>query len=231
MTVYHLVGPTWSRAFRCIWMMEELGIQYTLHESMPSSAAVKKHNPSGKVPVLLEYEDQQSSLLEDSRPSFVLAESAAINTYLGESFGSNIIPGSAREKALYDQTILFILSEIDGQALWTYRKHAELGKYFGHLPEIEEPCKAHFEKMNKLMSDQLEDSGGPYLLGKDFTAADILYVHCLGWAKSYDWHHSYSERLLDYVTLCLQRPGYQKAKAIRDDTTKRTSVQDINAKI
>ena len=81
--------------------MEELGIPYALHKLMPSSAAVKKHNPSGKVPVLLEYEKQQFSSLGDSGPSFVLADSAAINIYLGESFGSTLIPRSVGEKALY----------------------------------------------------------------------------------------------------------------------------------
>jgi glutathione S-transferase len=215
--VYHIIGPAWTRTFRCIWMMEELGTPYGLHEEMPQSRGVKKHNPSGKVPILLEYERQGFISLEDSKPSFVLAESVAINNYLGDTFQSTLVPKSGRERAIYDQTILFLLSEIDGQALWMYRKHVHLAKFFGHVPEIEKPCKEHFERMNKLVSDQLINSEGVYLLGKQFTAADILYVHCLSWAKTYGWHKSYSEHLLAYLDRCKQRPAYLKTVAIREN--------------
>ena len=200
-------------------MLEELGVTYKLHESMPSTSNVTSFNPSGKVPVLLEFDDKapsENDSLKDLMPSFVLAESAAINTYLGESLSSSLVPNGPREKALYDQTIHFIMSEIDGQALWMYRKHVHLGKIFGFIPEIKESSKKHFHRMNRLMVEQLKTSKGDFLLGREFTAADILYVNCLNWAKSYEWDEYYTDDLEDYISRCQERPAYQRAKEIRN---------------
>ncbi|KAL7578764.1 hypothetical protein ACA910_015994 [Epithemia clementina (nom. ined.)] len=234
---YHLIGPAWSRAFRCIWMLEELGVPYELHETMPQARGVRKFNQAGKVPVLIETFSSNKNLKEissdDADSTFALSESVAINTYLGDKFylhsnGGNddntdawLVPKpGTRERALYDQTVLFILSELDSQALWTYRKHTAMGRFFGHVPEIEKPCHDHFEKMNMLMAHQLKSHGSTesancYLLGSQFTAADILYVHCLDWAKSYGWNKNYSEHLLAYLDRCHQRPAYIRAKDIR----------------
>jgi glutathione S-transferase len=64
---------------------------------------------------------------------------------------------------------------------------------------------------------QLKD-GGPYLLGKDFTGADIIYVHCLDWSKSIGWNDKWKEEpsVLEYLDLCKSRPAYVKVKGMRD---------------
>ena len=81
----------------------------------------------------------------------------------------------------------------------------------------------------------------PYLLGEHFTAADILYVHCLDWAESIGWYegikmdkenNSMQEvdddhddgltndearrttgtiKLAEYLEKCRQRSGYKRA--------------------
>mmetsp|Transcript_6997 Transcript_6997/g.14338 ORF Transcript_6997/g.14338 Transcript_6997/m.14338 type:complete len:227 (+) Transcript_6997:3-683(+) len=194
-------------------------MKYELLESVPASRAAKKYNPSGKVPILLEWEKQsyEASLSgnETAVPSFVLTESIAINNYLAEICNSSLVPASGRERAKYDAAIAFIMSEIDGQTLWTYRKHVQLGKHFGYVPEIEKPVKDHFDRMNRLVSDQLKESEGEYLLGEKFSAVDILYVHCLVWGRMYGWDDGYQKHVVDYVQLCESRSAYLEANRIR----------------
>lgn len=208
---YGLVGAPSTRTFRCIWMIEELGIKYELFPEKPHGSSVNEYNPTGKVPVLLEYLD------DPKKPIFVLTESAAINTYLGDQFpDSGLVPKpGTKERAHYDETILFVLSEIDAQSLWTFWKYVRMGQVFGHIPELEKGTKGHFEKMNKFLSNQLKNSKGDYLLGSSFTAADILYAHCLDWGISFGWKDGLDDVSMKYLEQIHQRPAYKRAKEIR----------------
>jgi glutathione S-transferase len=206
-----LYGSPWTRAFRNVWMLEELGISYENNEVMPFSAEAKEHVRSGKIPILLEYDN-----IDDPKPSFVLYESSAINTYLGDKYGGidmKLIPApSTRERAIYDQTVSCIMTELDAQSLWIHRKHVAMGKVFGDIPEVATGARENFTRMNKQLSKQLN----PFVLGENFTAADILYIHCLDWSKSIGWHTDWPQSIEPYRKLCQQRPAYLAAKAKRD---------------
>lgn len=208
-----LLGPPWSRAFRNIWMLEELGVAYENLEVLPLAPESKCYVRSGKIPILLEFDTER-----DVKPSFVLYESSAINTYLGDKYGSksnnkNLVPSAGtRDRAMYDQTVLCIMSELDAQGLWMHRKHSAMHKVFGDIPDAVEAARLNFVRMNKQVSEQLN----PYVLGNNFTAADILYVHCLDWAKSIGWHTEWPNSIQPYRELCHARPAYQSSKAKRD---------------
>jgi glutathione S-transferase len=166
------------------------------------------------VPVLYEYDNED---LDEGKPSFVLYESVAINSYLADRYAdgstAKLVPAAGtRERALYDQTVCCILSELDSQGLWIHRKHEALSQYFGKIPEAVEHAHTQFNRMNAQLAAQLN----PYLLGEDFTAADILYVHCLDWSKSIGWHKGWPENVVAYRETCHQRPAFQRAKALRD---------------
>ena len=51
--MYTVIGDLKSRAFRVVWMLEELGAPYTHRAAAPGSEAARAVNPSGKVPVLM----------------------------------------------------------------------------------------------------------------------------------------------------------------------------------
>ena len=83
-----LYGAPYSRAGRCVWMLEELGTPYENIPLSPRSGETRspenlKRNPNGHVPVL-----------EDG--SLVLWESLAINLYLAEKHGGGGVVGQAR---------------------------------------------------------------------------------------------------------------------------------------
>ena len=69
--MYTVVGATKSRAFRVMWMLEELGQDYTQIAAGPRTPEAMKYNPSGKIPALIDGDD-------------ILTDSVAIMTYLGD---------------------------------------------------------------------------------------------------------------------------------------------------
>jgi glutathione S-transferase len=195
-------------------MLQELGVAYEHSTVAPWSDEIKLYHPMGKVPALV---------VDDT---FSLYESAAINTYLGDAFSARkkLVPSCpSHERAKYDQTILYIMTEIDAQALWIHRKHAALGKVFGDIPEAVQAAKTQFTKANRSLSHQLK----PYLLGEEFSAADILYVHCLNWAIAIGWDDTWegddgmATRLVEYLSRCRSRPAYQETIRIQDEERER----------
>lgn len=215
-----LIGSAQTRAFRCVWMLEELGVPYELIPAMPSSKDAFEYNPSGKIPALVVTEDEP----KQNEASFVVTESAVINTFLGDRFpDSGLVPKFlSRERIVYDQLIMSIMTELDATSLWMHRKHVALGKFFGYIPEIEKASAQEFQRMNGTIAKQLQTSGGPFLLGTQFTAADILYGHCLDWAKLNGWNitPSSSDAVEAYMKTYRARPAYKRAKEIRSQEYK-----------
>lgn len=224
MTQLKLIGPTMFRTFRCVWMLEELGLQYQ-HDTRakPWSSTAKQYHPQGKIPILVDGE-------------LTVYESAAINTYLGDKYGGKsdcnyLVPSASnpKQRGLYNQFLLTIMTEMDAQGLWIHRKHEALQQYFGKSPEAVKEAKRQFDATQEVLMKQLS-MNGPYLLGNKFTAVDILYVHCLDWASSIGWfclHDSDGETRIEceespsrskgdqntltkYLTLCRSRPAYQR---------------------
>jgi glutathione S-transferase len=224
--VVKLLGGASFRSFRNLWMLEELGVEYEhIATVMPGSEQVHKLNPLGKVPVLIIEEGAGTGTASDHY--FVLYESTAINTYLGDKYrNANTTnscflvpsPSNLQERALYDQTISVLISELDSQGLWIHRKHAQMGNVFGTIPDAVQHARKYFHKTNRALIQQLKGSGGPYLLGKHFTAADITYVHCLDWSSAIGWDDKWKadESVVEYANLCKGRESYQKVKKIRD---------------
>lgn len=196
-----LVGPTVFRSFRCVWMLEELGVPYEHILAKPWSKQAKQYHPLGKIPTLVD-------------DDFVLYESAAINTYLGDKYKKLVPPSSdTRARARYDQYCMFLMTEMDAQGLWIHRKHEALAHYFGACPQAVKEAKRQFDNVQAAMVSDLVS--GPFLLGNEFTAVDILYVHCLDWAKSIGWFHGEEGALGNYLDVCKSRPAYQRAVAKR----------------
>ena len=87
-----LYGSARTRAARCLWMLEEIGLPYEHRdlddlEGQARSDAVTPVNPIGKVPAL-----------EDD--GIKLFESMAINLYLAAKYGDALWPGEAGARGL-----------------------------------------------------------------------------------------------------------------------------------
>eukprot|EP00928_Gymnodinium_smaydae_P025044 TRINITY_DN20087_c0_g2_i1.p1 TRINITY_DN20087_c0_g2~~TRINITY_DN20087_c0_g2_i1.p1 ORF type:complete len:319 (-),score=55.97 TRINITY_DN20087_c0_g2_i1:45-1001(-) len=217
-----LVGHAFFRSFRNVWMLEELGVPYNHIPCFPRSEEAMRYNPLGKVPAL------------QDGPDFVMYESVAINTYLGDKFRGAGVPAlvplaGTKERGRYEQVISFLCTEVDAQSLWTHRKHEALPQQYPELftavPEAVTVAKAHFERVVAVLVADLERSEGDFLLGSfGFSAADILFVHCLDWATAIGWLPVGNEKmdsiLSGYLERCRSRDAYGRATRIRQNEPK-----------
>ena len=189
---------------RPCWMLCELGLDFE-HRPIGSRTGetqkpgYRELNPREKIPVL-----------EDGE--LVLAESAAIVTYLGETYGhgTGLMPEAATsERARYWMWSFFVMTELDAHTLYVARKHKDLAEVYGEAPNAIRAAQEGFQKQVGVASLELE-RGGPFILGDRFTAADILLVSCLDWARVvYGW--PLTDTLRAYAERASSRDAYQRA--------------------
>ncbi len=200
-----LWGVGTPRTMRAHWMLHETGLDYetrpigsrTGETQTPEFRAL---NPREKIPVLQDGE-------------LVLAESAAIVTYLAETYGKRqgLIPPAGAERAAYFEWCFFALSELDAHSLYVIRRHGDLASLYGEAPNALEAAGAYFEKHAGVAEAQLAD-GREFVLGANFTGADILLGTCLAWGSFLGLKLGEASRA--YVKRISQRPAQQSAAAV-----------------
>lgn len=195
-------GGASSRSMRAHWMAHELGLEYEakLIGSRTGETQTENFrvlNPKEKIPVLVD-------------DDLVLTESAAIVTYLGDTYGqdSGLVPAPyTRERALYNQWNSFIQMELDAHTLYVLRKHRDLTDLYGEAPAAVATAIEGFNKQVAVAEQALTDRD--HLVGEHFTGADILLVTTLKWAIAYEIE--LAPRLLQYTKLHAARPAYRVA--------------------
>jgi glutathione S-transferase len=163
------------RTLRPIWMCHELGIEFDLEPIHTRTASMD--NPDfaslserGKIP-LLEHGD------------VVIGESAAISLYLADHYRSKAVlapkPGAV-ERALHDELCWFTMTEMDA-ILYTIRRHEGLPEIYGASDVACSAAREYALRSAGEMERRLSD-GRAFLLGDEFTVADLLFKTCLDWA-------------------------------------------------
>ena len=122
-------GGASSRSMRAHWMAHELALDYEARligsrTGETQTEAFRLLNPKEKIPVLVDGD-------------LILSESAAIVTYLGDTYGQDsfLVPRPyTQERALYNQWNSFIQMELDAHTLYVLRKHRDLTHLYGEAP-------------------------------------------------------------------------------------------------
>jgi glutathione S-transferase len=197
-----LYGITRSRAARCMWMLEELGLPYERKLIAPLSQESRSPdylalNPNARVPTLTD-------------DGTVLFESMAINLYLAERYGKGLWPGRAEDHARCYQWSFWGMMELEALLL-TALRHTLL------LPEDERDP----EELRKVQDGLARPLGAlegvlaakPYLLGETFTVADLNVASVLNWALRARISLDATPRVKDWLNRCVQRPAQQKVVA------------------
>ena len=191
------------RCMRVHWMARELNLEYEVIPIRSRSGetltdSFTEINPKQKIPVF-----QHGSL--------VLTESAAIIGYMSETF---VLPkgffrgNDAEGRAKISEWCYFVMTELDAHSLYLIRRHDSLKDVYGATPVAVASAEEYFKKQISAASTRMK-GGSSYLVGDQFSIADILLTSCLDWAISYDIDvpdlvHKYREQVLI-------RPGYQDA--------------------
>jgi glutathione S-transferase len=201
LTLYH-AAPSRSSIVR--WMLEELGEPYDLHvlslakgeQRAPSHLAV---NPMGKVPAL-------------KHGDTVITEAAAICTYLADEFPHarlNIPVGDPR-RGPYLKWLFFGPSCIE-PAITDCA-----------FPRQEQPRPGtlgygDFDTVMNVVAKAVEPR--PYLMGEQFTAADVIIGSTLRWGMMFNLLPKRPE-FAAYVSGLEQRPALKRATALDQELAK-----------
>jgi glutathione S-transferase len=194
LTLYHAVP---SRSSITRWMLEEIGQPYDVHvldlkRGDQRQAAYRALNPMGKVPAL-------------RHGDAVITESAAICAYLADEFPQarlNVPVGDPR-RGVYLKWLFFGPSCIEP---------AITDRAF---PRQEPPPSASlgygdFDTAMTVLADAVRK--GPYLMGEQFTAADVVIGSTVRWGTMFKLIPERAE-FAAYTARLAERPALQRADA------------------
>ncbi len=195
-----IYGTSMSRAARCLWALEETGVQYE-HIPTPFSdvrtAAHLKLNPNGRIPVI-----------DDD--GFVLWESMAINLYVAEKYGkSPLSPSTAPGRASTNQWSFWAMTEVEPPLVTVL-----MNRMMRPPEQRDEKAVAQAIEAIKAPLAVIEQHLGrnQYLLGgSDFTIADLnaASVWAIGAMTGMDF--SSAPKTQAWLTKCTSRPAQQRA--------------------
>jgi glutathione S-transferase len=204
-----IYGTALSRAFRPLWMAEELGLQY---EHIPTDTAdgglgpngckkpeFLKINPNGKIPAL-----------DDN--GFKLWESMAINLYLARKYNKGLWPATVEDEGRAYQWTLWGVTTMEGP-LADWARHSHI------LPEDKRDPAVAAETLKKLSGPlALLDTaltGSAYLLGVKFTVADLNLAAAMLRVRKMDL--AARPHVAQWLKRCFERPAAKRALAMRGE--------------
>jgi glutathione S-transferase len=196
--LHHL---NYSRSFRVIWLLEELGLDYKLvkyerNAQFRAPPELAKIHPLGKAPVI-----------EDG--DLILAESAVILNYLNDSYaaGRMVPPKGEKTHVLHEEWLQYVESSAAFPIMMTLIGGMTGGLSDG-LAAFAEPGVA--KTLDYIASGI---GAGPYIMGEQFTLADIQFSYVLVMAGHAGLLQG-RQPILDYLDRLAARPAYAKAVEI-----------------
>lgn len=195
-----------SRGRTARWMLEEIGAPYDVqildYAGAMKSPAYLAINPMGKVPAL-------------AHGGAVVTETAAICAYLADAFPEAGLapPANSQLRAPYYRWLFFAAGPLEA---------ASTNKALGVEAAPDRKRMLGYGSLEDVL-DTLETtlSGGRYLLGDHFTAADIYLGSGLGWGMQFGTVEK-RPAFEDYWELVSQRPAAVKARALDDALVSRS---------
>lgn len=194
LTLYH-ASP--SRSSIVLWMLEEVGEPYDIHllhlskgeQLQPDYLAI---NPMGKVPTLV-------------HRGTAITEVAAICTYLADEFPAarlNVAVGSPR-RGVYLKWLFFGPSCVESAMIdrAAPRKEEARRGMLGY---------GDFDSVMNVVAQAV--AKGPWLMGEQFTAADVIIGAQIRWGMMFKMIPPRQE-FLDYAARIAARPAAQRAEA------------------
>ncbi len=195
-----LYGVPGSRAMRSLWMLEELGVPYENVKvdfiTGTKTPEFKKINPNAHIPAL-----QDGDL--------VLWESLAINLYLARKHDKGLWPKTVEDEGRAYQWSIWAMTELEEPVLT-----ALLNRVF--FPAEQRDAKkaddaaARFTKPLGVLDAALH--GRDYLLGSQFTVADLNVASVMGWAPMAKLDLSAASNAAAWLARCSSRPALARAQ-------------------
>ena len=208
-----LHGSKTSRAFRAHWCLKELGLPYELNlisgrgggTTTPEFLAI---NPKGQIP-----------FLEDRATGVSLGESGAVLLYLADRYSTRscrLIPPSDDPVARYRHLswCFYFVTELDRPIWAAITAMLSGGGAAAAAGGVGGAGLASYQRKVGVVEDELRRHGQPYILGAQFTVADILLCHTLmvGKLARFD----IPPLCAAHMKTCQARPGFKAADSVED---------------
>jgi glutathione S-transferase len=191
-----------TRSCRPRWLLEELAVPYRLRPIDLFGGERNPVHPLGSVPTI-------------SIDGEHLLESGAICHWLADCFpGKRLAPANtAPDRARYEQWMFFTPATLEPPA-FDILLHTQILPEKERIEAIVPFATRSYHRVLRMLSKELNHAG--YLLGKQFSCADIMLVTTLlilpGLLEDYPSLLAYTERLT-------ARPAYQRAMATLNETS------------
>ncbi len=172
--VLYELGPT--RSARCRWTLLEAGLEFESRGNTSDifeSEELQRVHPLGKLP----------AAIIDGRPLF---ESAAICTAIADLVPERnlISPPGSWGRALHDQWVAFVLSELESWLWSTDLNTDEQGFLMAHedqVPEIVNQNRKLIRRSAAVLDAHL--AGSDFLVENRFTVTDIFVGYTISWLE------------------------------------------------
>jgi len=197
-----LYGNALSRAMRCMWMLEEMGLPYELIKKSTrpddlQSAEYLRLNPNARIPTLVD-------------GSVVIWESMAINLYLAQKYEGPLHSTKPEVLGLAAQWSFWAMLEMEDLLLDLLMHRATLPE-FGRDPSHVERDELLLKKPLSVLDAAL--AARSYLAGDEFTVADLNVASILAWGKMSKLDLSGVPHLRKWLDASLRRPAYARLRA------------------
>jgi glutathione S-transferase len=200
-TLYH--SPQ-SRSVRPRWLLEELGIPYELKSLNLQNQDQKrpeylKLNPNGAVPTLVDGD-------------LVLWESAAIVMYLADKYPEKQLAPAVGTpaRAKYYQWVQYAMNGIEPPAVAIFL-NTILKPEAERIPQVIPEARTQLGAAVKVVDDALV--GRDYLLGAQFSAADVMVGSTISWAQMMGLVGPDRPNVASYLARLAARPAFGRAQA------------------
>lgn len=199
-----LYGSPKTSAGRCVWTLEEAGVDY---EIVNINMQAKEHkneeylkiNPNGKVPALVDGD-------------LTLFESMAINHYIAEKYKPELLGNNVNERAKTNQWSYWAVSELQPPVIEIF-----IQKIFMPADKRnEEVIQKNMEKLPSLFAVlEAELANKKYLNGDNFTLADLNVASVAGIAHAIGYNFDGFDKVHHWVHAIAERPAFLKYMALR----------------
>ncbi|WP_446830916.1 glutathione S-transferase family protein [Candidatus Foliamicus sp.] len=197
-----LYGPLNSRAARCLWMLEELSIPYE-HVPLDDLSREDRRKAISKVAIT-----GKAPALEDG--SLKLFESTAINLYLAAKYDDRELwPATQAQRAHVLQWAFFAMTELEPHIVTLFmQKFVHTGD--DHNEAAAQAAQAALSEPMDVLEKQLAKRS--YLLGDQFTAADLICVSVLDMLRMLGVDSSSWANVSKWIASCTGRSAYARSR-------------------
>ena len=197
-----LYGMPQTRAYRCMWTLAELGLDYehvlTKPRQETQTEAFLAINPNGRVPA---FEDGELKLFE----------STAICLYLASRYGKPPFwPHDIAEQGRTIQWSVWVMTELD-RPMVTLILHRSIFAEEKRIPAKADAAERELERPLKVLDQHLAKRS--WLLDGGFSVADVNVNAVFNWQPWAKFNLDPYPHIARWIDDCWKRPQHPAAKS------------------